>query len=350
MEKMRKRFGMLLAAALVLACYISLPVKAADGEETTDSTETAEGPYTYTVRIYSGKQGKFSDGSEVKTFGGLTLGDPVNFNINNLANEVVLGDESKYYAKGIRESGKDNSDILANSIPDVERDVDYVVAYGLRSGMVEYTVRFINDATEEKLADDAVYYGNVGDKPVISYLYIEGYQPRAYNLTKTLEADPNENVFTFRYTLLAGAQTDETVIILPGTETSVTEVIPGTGGTNVGTVVVEGNGDAAAGGAAGDGAAGGAGDDGVTIEEPAVPLDTIDLDTMTDEGVYIDEPSVPLSDMKFQLGPIEMDAKRLAIALVVLTAAAAIAIASFLYWGPRRKKEKNDEEDAGRSV
>jgi hypothetical protein len=42
-------------------------------------------------------------------------------------------------------------------------------------------------------------HGNVGDKPVGASLYIEGYQPQAYNLTGTLQADESKNVFTFVY-------------------------------------------------------------------------------------------------------------------------------------------------------
>lgn len=39
--------------------------------------------------------------------------------------------------------------------------------------------------------------GNV--VPVAAFRYIEGYEPRAYNLTKTLVSNEAENVFTFVY-------------------------------------------------------------------------------------------------------------------------------------------------------
>lgn len=354
MNKIWKRFGILLFAALFLACSINLPVRAEEGgSQPTGGGEGLSGPaYTYTVRIYAGKQGTIA-GAEMKPYYDVAPGGTIDFD----KNDVVLNEGSdKYYVKGIRESGKDNSElyVLNNGSITVDRDVDYVVAYGLKGNLVEYTVRFVDAETEEKLAEDQTYYGSVGDKPVVSYLYIEGYQPRSYNITKTLVADPSENVFTFKYTPFDGTQVDETVTMLPGTETLVTEVIPGTGGgANAGTTVVaDANADAAAGGAAAGGGAadGGAGDGGVVIDEPQVPLDTIDLDTMDEDGTYLDEPTVPLSDMKFKLGPIEMDARRLAVTFAVLAAVATIAIASFLYWRPRRKKEKTDEEDATRSV
>ena len=34
---------------------------------------------------------------------------------------------------------------------------------------------------------------------MVAYHYIEGYQPQAYNLTKTLSKNEAENVFTFVY-------------------------------------------------------------------------------------------------------------------------------------------------------
>lgn len=324
MEMMRKRLGILLAAALVLACFISLPAKAEE-----DGAKSGE--FTYKVRIFAGKQGTIN-GREVETYY-IAPGDTKSFD----ADSVKLNNGSKYYVKGIRESGKDSGDVYIKETPKVERDTDYVVAYGLKSSMVKYTVRYVDDVSGIDLAAPETYYGSVGDKPVISYLYIEGYQPRAYNLTKTLEADENENVFTFRYTLLTGAQNGGTVTTLPGT----------TRRTQTTREEVQNAGGAAAGGG---GAADAADEDGVELPDPEVPLDTIDLDTMTDEGVYIEDPSVPLSEMKFQLGPIEMDAKRLVVTLVILMAAAAIAAANLWFWKPRRKKEKNDEKDAARSV
>jgi predicted nucleic acid-binding Zn ribbon protein len=152
--------------------------------------------YTYTVRFYSGQQGTFG-GSEVVTYENLNYGDRVTFQQSS----VTLKDGSKYYVKGIRESGKDNSTAVATSFV-VTGDQDYVVAYGILGSAVAYTVQY-QDASGNTLAEPETYYGNVGDKPVIAYLYIEGYQPQAYNLTKTLSEDASENLFTFVYTPVA---------------------------------------------------------------------------------------------------------------------------------------------------
>jgi predicted nucleic acid-binding Zn ribbon protein len=149
--------------------------------------------YTYTVRFYSGQQGTFG-GSEVVTYENLNYGDRVTFRQSS----VTLKDGSKYYVKGIRESGKDNNTAAATSFV-VTGDQDYVVAYGILGSAVAYTVQY-QDANGTTLAEPETYYGNVGDKPVIAYLYIEGYQPQAYNLTKTLSEDASENLFTFVYT------------------------------------------------------------------------------------------------------------------------------------------------------
>ena len=49
-----------------------------------------------------------------------------------------------------------------------------------RESLAEYTVNYV-DANGNKLADSKTYYGNVGDEPVIAYLYIDGYIPSSYN-------------------------------------------------------------------------------------------------------------------------------------------------------------------------
>lgn len=335
MKEMKKRFGILLAATLILACFINLPVEAADKE------------YTYTVRFFAGQRGSFGDEKTILTLSsseatvelnsdgmliceGLKLGDTVKFNLEN----VVLSNESKYYVKGIRESGKDNNTV-GDLVFTVNGDMDYVVAYGLRGNMVAYTVSYV-DADDNELAPPDTYYGNVGDKPVVAYLYIDGYQPQAYNLTKTLSQNEAENVFRFIYTSLADSEIEETVTteVLPGTQESVVEVIQGEEGADGGDGIVGGDG-------LGDGTA---------LDDQQVPLGTIDLDNQTEDGIYIEEPSVPLADMKFQLGPIEVDAKKLLVTLVIVAAVVVMAVASFWYWRPYRKKVKNDEKDVTRPV
>lgn len=153
----------------------------------------AEAKYTYTIRIFSGQQGTIG-GGEVLVYEGLNYGDRISFNLR----DVALNDNSKYYVKGIRWSGRDNNTVGTTSFQ-VTEDRDYVVAYGLLTDAVAYTINYV-DAAGNALAPSETYYGNVGDRPVIAYLYIEGYQPQAYNLTGTLSENAAENIFNFVYT------------------------------------------------------------------------------------------------------------------------------------------------------
>ena len=50
--------------------------------------------------------------------------------------------------------------------------------------MVAYTVNY-QDASGKSLAKSQTFYGNVGDKPVVAYRYVENYIPDALALTKT---------------------------------------------------------------------------------------------------------------------------------------------------------------------
>ncbi|MCI9436992.1 MAG: hypothetical protein HFH85_07420 [Lachnospiraceae bacterium] len=66
---------------------------------------------------------------------GLTTENSVRF----LNSAVTLGEDSKYYVKGVRMGGRDNSTVDLAYFR-VERDEDYVVAYGIRGNLVQYTV------------------------------------------------------------------------------------------------------------------------------------------------------------------------------------------------------------------
>ena len=221
--------------------------------------------YTYTVTFSAGNQGTLStadgisisvdgggdyeisleDGGKAVRITGLTAANHVRF-LNSAAS---VADDSKYYVKGIRMAGRDESMSLAYF--QVERDQDYVVAYGIRGNMVQYTV-YYEDEQGNQLYPPQTYYGNVGDQPVVAYLYVEGYQPQAYNLTRTLQSDASKNVFTFVYrpivvTEPGGGGTEE-----PGGGGGTGE--PGGGGTGE----PGGAGGAGGGAAPGDGAAAGA--------------------------------------------------------------------------------------------
>lgn len=205
-EKVRagKRWIRLLAyvSSLCLMLFSVLPCRAEERKT-----------YTYTVSFSAGNQGTLSteDGVSISVDGGgdyeITLsGDGKTVEITGLTAEnsirflnsaVSLESESKYYVKGVRMGGRDNSTVDMSYFP-VERDQDYVVAYGIKGNLVQYTVNYV-DQEGNQLYPPQVYYGNVGDKPVIAYLYVEGYQPQAYNLTGTLQSDASKNIFTFIY-------------------------------------------------------------------------------------------------------------------------------------------------------
>ncbi len=190
MRKLRQIGALCLALVLVL---MSVP-----------PMET-EARYTYTIRIFAGQQGTIG-GGEMIVYEGLNYGDRVSFNLR----DVTLNDNSKYYVKGIRWSGRDNNTVGTTSFQ-VTEDRDYVVAYGLLTDAVAYTINYV-DAAGNALAPSETYYGNVGDRPVIAYLYIAGYQPQAYNLTGTLSENAAENIFNFVYTPVGAGG----VTVIPG--------------------------------------------------------------------------------------------------------------------------------------
>lgn len=169
--------------------------------------------YTYTVSFSAGVQGSFggnsiqvrkaagneagvsvSSAKDKIVVTGLEYGDVISCDAQG---SVGLNDNSKYYVKGIRLSGRDNNTV-ANSAFLVSGDQDYVVAYGIPGELAEYTVNYV-DTNGNKLADSRTYYGNVGDEPVIAYLYIDGYTPDSYNQTGKLVSDASKNVFNFVY-------------------------------------------------------------------------------------------------------------------------------------------------------
>ena len=133
---------------------------------------------------------------------------------------------------------------LKNSSFEVTGDQEYVVAYGIKGDQVAYTINY-QDANGNKLADSQTFYGNVGDKPVVAYAYIDGYTPEYRNLTKTLSANAAENVFTFNYlpyetvTVTTPGQTitntTEQTVTVPGGTTTTTGGTTGTTGTTGGT-------------------------------------------------------------------------------------------------------------------
>ena len=206
-----KRWKKLLVSLLTVSMTIgasTMSVMAADG-------------YTYKVTLSAGNKGTINGHTKVEQDS--VAGSTVTFNLK----DVQITDD-KYYVKGIRLSGRDNEEALASPVFDnVTGDADYVVAYGIKKDMVAYTVNY-QDASGKALVESQTFYGNVGDKPIVAYQYIENYIPDALALTKTLSNNVSENVFTFTYK--PGA-TDRVVT----TTTTITTTVPGTATPGTGT-------------------------------------------------------------------------------------------------------------------
>ena len=255
MRKLKKFLTAMVSASVVLS-FSAVPA-------------WAEENYDYTVTFYAGNQGVFSgtQGLQINSKGdvsissqedrisisGLTRGDVVSFDINQGA--VSLNEESKYYVQGLRMSGRDNDEQMEEPAFWVTGDEDYVVAYGIRGDMTSYTVNYVDENGNE-LAPSRTYYGNVGDRPVVAYLYMEGYNPEALTLTRTLSANQADNVFTFEYRTnpveVIPGETVTVTTVEPGTTNVITQQVPvaGTGVTGTGTAGTAGT------TAAGTGAAG----------------------------------------------------------------------------------------------
>lgn len=329
----------------------------------------AEEGYTYTVTFYPGNHGIFGgtggvyvgsknasgisvsmEGEAIKVRG-LKSGDMVSLDAA-LSGAVVLEENSRYYVKGIRLSGRDNNTVDTSAFR-VEGDRDYVVAYGIRGDMTSYVVNY-QDEAGNALAESRTYYGNVGDKPVVAFLYVEGYEPMAYNLTKTLSSNEVENVFTFVYARAAvngggnelpggnapsdgDGGMDNAGTIGPGDGEAAGGAIPGADG--VVDVSMEGNGNGVAAGDvlnAGDITVGNE-MDGTTadaanaeMDDGEVPLDMMELD----------EEEVPLADNVLEDMLNREKGSRIFAASAVLVIVSLGVLIFFAFWMKRHSKKQ----------
>lgn len=333
-----RRIWLAVLSLCVLLCGSSVESMASAPEAQSDTDSQT----TYRLTFYAGNQGDFSG---VTVLPGIS--DRYHVEITedritieqveykkvvpfNVLSYVSLPKDSKYYVKGIRRSGRDNNTVgeVSNSAFPVKGDQDFVVAYGIKGDMVPYQVNY-RDSAGNTLAPSATYYGNVGDKPVVAFLYIEGYEPQAYNLTRTLQKDASKNEFTFVYrraetgnTTTTTINDGTTVVTNPGTQT--TEQGDGTTGTGGGT----GTGGAGQ-GEAGEEAAENAEEGTENIVEEQVPLAPGDLMDLDDE-------QVPLANLQNLI--INPDGKFVygASILIGLCAAAALTAMGIIAWKKRR--------------
>ncbi len=330
----RRRFLTGFLTFCLLFQSASITGLAADEAGTEQKTE----PYTYSITFYAGNQGAFAgtegitvvesgapgggkveksmrgDGSAI-TVKGLQAGDQVIFSGIQSQGEgapVALGEDSPYYVRGLRKSGYDNDTVAAPSFM-VEQDQDYVVAYGIKGEMVSYVIHY-QDTEGNTLAPSRIFYGNVGDRPVVAFLYIEGYEPQAYNLTKELSKNEAENVFTFVYSQVSGeGAVQETVD--EGTGTTAAE---GEGGQGAGTGEGGTGGDGTEAAAEADGEdAGGAG------ENAEIGDEEIPLSDGPEDLVDLDDEDTPLG---FSLKDLDVATNMLGALVVGVSGAAALVV------------------------
>ena len=328
-----KKWKRLLVSLLTVSMTLGASTMSVMADDTT--------PYTYKVTLSAGNKGTINGQSKIEV-SDISYGSQFSFDNTALYNIQVTDD--RYYVKGIRLSGRDNDEALAAPAFTVEGDADYVVAYGIKGNMVAYTVNY-QDASGNALAESQTFYGNVGDKPVVAYRYVENYIPDALALTKTLSDNESENVFTFTYTPGATDRIVETTTTItttvPGTAT------PGTGTGNVGTA--GGTTGGTTGGTAGTtggtttGTTGGTTDgtttgttDGTTTDNDSQDTTAKDKDTATSEDEQTPKSLVDLDDEDTPKGNIDAKDKTsktpiaAGIGIIVVVVAALAGLIVFL--------------------
>lgn len=333
-----KKWKRLLVSLLTVSMTLGASTMSVMADDTT--------PYTYKVTLSAGNKGTINGQSKIEV-SDISYGSQFSFDNTALYNIQVTDD--RYYVKGIRLSGRDNASSKRLDALDapgfiVTGDADYVVAYGIKGNMVAYTVNY-QDASGKSLAESQTFYGNVGDKPVVAYRYVENYIPDALALTKTLSDNESENIFTFTYT--PGA-TDRVVTTTTTITTTVPDTAtPGTGTGNVGTA--GGTTGGTTGGTAGTtggtttGTTGGTTDgtttgttDGTTTDNDSQDTTAKDKDTATSEDEQTPKSLVDLDDEDTPKGNIDAKDKTsktpiaAGIGIIVVAVAALAGLIVFL--------------------
>ena len=322
-----KKWKRLLVSLLTVSMTLGASTMSVMADDTT--------PYTYKVTLSAGNKGTINGQSKIEK-SDISYGSKFSFDNTALYNIQVTDD--RYYVKGIRLSGRDNASSELLNTPGfiVKGDADYVVAYGIKGNMVAYTVNY-QDASGKSLAESQTFYGNVGDKPVVAYRYVENYIPDALALTKTLSNNESENVFTFTYK--PGA-TDRVVT----TTTTITTTVPGTAtpGTGTGNAGTAGG---TTGGTTGGtaGTTGGTTDgtttgttDGTTTDNDSQDTTAKDKDTATSEDEQTPKSLVDLDDEDTPKGNIDAKDKTsktpiaAGIGIIVVAVAALAGLIVFL--------------------
>lgn len=235
-----------LAAGLMFATALPATAHAKKGDD-----------YTYTVRVWAGNEGTVDGKDTYSEIKDIEYGTEMKLS-DSFAVKVA---NDKYYHKGFRLSGTDNqnddgSSNLRESIV-VTEDLDFVVSYGVKGKMVDYTLHYLEQGTNKVLAQPSTRQGVIGDKPVVAFEYVSGYRPLYRNLTGTLKDGKND--WTFYYVPLATGETESGTTTTTTRTTTTTTTGGTTGGTTTGGTAAGGTaaGGTAAGGTAAGGTAGG---------------------------------------------------------------------------------------------
>ena len=315
-----KKWKRLLVSLLTVSMTLGASTMSVMADDTTQ--------YTYKVTLSAGNKGTINGQNKIEQ-ANIAPDSTVTFNLNDI--QVT---DDKYYVKGIRLSGRDNASSELLNTPGfiVKGDADYVVAYGIKGNMVAYTVNY-QDASGNSLAESQTFYGNVGDKPVVAYRYVENYIPDALALTKTLSNNVSENVFTFTYkpgaTDRVVTTTTTITTTVPGTAT------PGTGTGNVGTAGGTTGGTAGTTGGTTDGTTTGT-TDGTTTDNDSQDTTAKDKDTATSEDEQTPKSLVDLDDEDTPKGNIDAKDKTsktpiaAGIGIIVVAVAALAGLIVFL--------------------
>lgn len=209
--KMIKRALSVLVAGALSASLCAMPALAT----TSGNIDEGMSFRTYTVDIYGGNNGVVNE-ADPYTFK-VPAGGTVSFDgLSVTMNEDVSG---KYYVKGLRDASVNNAYTgkfvvqpsgvtqtgdttykLSGSMK-VTEDTDLVVAYGIKSQRVNYTVRYVDKDGVDIVPPDT-YVGDIGDRPAPVAKYIDGYLPRAMNTVMPALKGGEETVIEFDYVRL----------------------------------------------------------------------------------------------------------------------------------------------------
>lgn len=304
----------------------------------TSATCLADGlNYKYTINVYSGNEGLYKEAKEKQYV--LDPGQSITIDIKD-----VQVTNSKYYAKGFRIAGHDNDEALDETTGfysmtfNAKEDVSYEVAYGIKGKLVPYKVNYI-DGDGNSLRGSDTYYGMLGDKPAVSFKYVEGYEPDSYYKAKKLTGDESQDVVDFVYTAKKGQKEGEN----EGDNGN------GDNGNGNGNGNANGNGNGnGAGNGNGNGAAGTGNNGPAAPGTPGNPAGT-----NTANNATINDNATPLGDEPSQFEDLDADdSNSINLWLILAALGVAVLLAALLLALKKRRKageEEFDEDDLNAS-